>query len=95
MHGFDRYGFLRAGNSSSRCLGQNHVISWSRQQPAQAFRACAGFLGLTMRHDAERLDAVSFSSSVAAILKNRQEARAPEQQASLLHANPAVPSPPI
>jgi transposase len=72
------------------------IILRSRPHPEQGFRSCIGILRLTKRYDADRLDAACARalalgtrsySSVAAILKNRQEAKAPEQQPSLLHEN--------
>ena len=72
------------------------IILRSRPHPEQGFRSCIGILRLAQRYDAERLDAACARalalgtrsySSVAAILKNRQEAKAPEQQPSLLHEN--------
>jgi transposase len=72
------------------------VILRTRPHPEQGFRSCIGLLGLAKRYDAERLDAACARalalgtrsySSVAAILKNRQDGRAPEPQPSLLHEN--------
>ena len=72
------------------------IILRSRPHPEQGFRSCIGILRLAQRYDAERLDAACARAlalgtrsynSVAAILKNRQEAKAPEQQPSLLHEN--------
>jgi transposase len=72
------------------------IILRSRPHPEQGFRSCIGILRLAQRYDPERLDAACARalalgtrsySSVAAILKNRQEAKAPEQQSSLLHEN--------
>jgi transposase len=72
------------------------IILRSRPHPEQGFRSCIGILRLTKRYDTDRLDAACARalalgtrsySSVAAILKNRQEAKAPEQQPSLLHEN--------
>jgi hypothetical protein len=68
--------------------------------PEQGFRSCIGILGLRKRYSAERLDAACAKalalgtrsySSVAAILKNKQESKtAPQREAdqpSLLHDN--------
>ena len=72
------------------------IILRSRPHPEQGFRSCIGILRLAQRYDAERLDAACARAlalgtrsynSVAAILKNRQEAKAPEQQSSVLHEN--------
>jgi hypothetical protein len=70
------------------------IILHSPGHPVQEFPSCIATPGLVGSHDAERLEAVRAcapgsrsSSSVAAILKNRREARAPEQQPSRLHAN--------
>jgi transposase len=72
------------------------TILRARPHPEQGFRSCIGILRLVTRYDAERLDAACARalalgtrsySSVAAILKNRQEAREPEPQPSLLHEN--------
>ena len=72
------------------------IILRSRPHPEQGFRSCIGILGLARHYDAERLDAACARalalgtrsySSVAAILKNRQEAKAPDPQPSLLHEN--------
>ena len=60
------------------------VILRSRPHPEQGFRSCIGILGLVKRYGAERVDAACARalvlgtrsySSVAAILKNRKEAR--------------------
>jgi transposase len=72
------------------------VILRSRPHPEQGFRSCIGILRLAKSYDPERLDAACARalalgtrsySSVAAILKNRKEAKAQEQQPCLLHEN--------
>lgn len=73
------------------------VILRSRPHPEQGFRSCIGILGLAKRYDAERLDSACARalalgtrsySSVATILKNRQDAKPTEpEQPSLLHEN--------
>ena len=76
------------------------VILRSRPHPEQGFRSCIGILRLATRYDAERLDGACARalalgtrsySSVAAILKNKQESKtAPQRQTdqpSLLHDN--------
>jgi transposase len=73
------------------------VILRSRPHPEQGFRSCIGILGLRPRYGAERVDAACARalalgtrsySSVAAILKNRQEQKAsPDEQPSLFHEN--------
>jgi transposase len=73
------------------------VILRSRPHPEQGFRSCIGILGLAKRYDAERLDSACARalalgtrsySSVATILKNRQDAKPTEQEPpSLLHEN--------
>ncbi len=72
------------------------IILRSRPHPEQGFRSCIGILRLVTRYDAERLDAACARalalgtrsySSVAAILKNRQDAKAAAPQPSLLHEN--------
>ena len=73
------------------------VILRSRPHPEQGFRSCIGILGLAKRYDAERLDAACARalvlgtrsySSVATILKNRQDSKPTEpEQPSLLHEN--------
>jgi len=72
------------------------IILRSRPHPEQGFRSGIGILRLAKQYDAERLDAACARAlalgtrsyaSVAAILKNRQEAKATEQQPSLLHEN--------
>ncbi len=73
------------------------IILRSRPHPEQGFRSCVGILGLARRYDAERLDAACARalalgtrsySSVAAILKNAQEKKAPEtDQPILFHEN--------
>jgi transposase len=78
------------------------VILRSRPHPEQGFRSCIGILGLAKRYDAERLDAACARalvlgtrsySSVATILKNRQDRKPPEpEQPSLLHENIRGPS---
>ena len=76
-------------------------LRWSRSScarvhPEQGFRSCIGILGLAKRYDAERLNAACARAlalgtrsyaSVSAILKNRQEGKAPDPQPSLLHEN--------
>ena len=73
------------------------LILRSRPHPEQGFRSCIGILGLEKRHGAERLDAACARalalgtrsySSVAAILKNRQERSAAENAApGMTHEN--------
>jgi transposase len=72
------------------------LILRSRPHPEQGFRSCIGILRLAKQYDAERLDAACARAlalgtrsytSVAAILKNRKDGKAPEQQPSLLHEN--------
>jgi transposase len=73
------------------------LILRSRPHPEQGFRSCIGILGLAQRYDAERLDAACARAlalgtrsytSVATILKNRQEGKPTETpQSSLLHEN--------
>jgi transposase len=73
------------------------LILRSRPHPEQGFRSCIGILGLCKRYGAERLDAACARalllgtrsySSVAAILKNRQEGKgAAAEPPSLLHEN--------
>jgi transposase len=76
------------------------IILRSRPHPEQGFRSCIGILGLKKRYDVERLDAACGKalalgtrsySSVAAILKNKQENKTAQQggsdQPSLLHEN--------
>jgi transposase len=72
------------------------IILRSRPHPEQGFRSCIGILRLVTRYDAERLDAACARalalgtrsySSVAAILKNRQDARPAAPQPSLFHEN--------
>ena len=76
------------------------IVLRSRPHPEQGFRSCIGILGLRKRYSAERLDAACAKalalgtrsySSVAAILKNKQESKtAPQRetdQPSLLHDN--------
>jgi transposase len=73
------------------------IILRSRPHPEQGFRSCIGILRLVARYDAERLDAACARalalgtrsySSVAAILKNRQDAKAAAApQPNLLHEN--------
>jgi transposase len=72
------------------------IILRSRPHPEQGFRSCIGILRLVTRYDAERLDAACARalalgtrsySSVAAILKNRQDARPAAAQPSLFHEN--------
>ena len=74
------------------------IILRSRPHPEQGFRSCIGILGLAKRYDTERLDAACARalalgtrsySSVATILKNRQDGKAaePKQPSLLLHEN--------
>ena len=73
------------------------TILRSRPHPEQGFRSCIGILGLQKRYGAERLDGACARalalgtrsySSVAAILKNRQEAKPAERgSAGLFHEN--------
>jgi transposase len=76
------------------------IILRSRPHPEQGFRSCIGILGLKKRYGVERLDAACGKalalgtrsySSVAAILKNKQENKTAQQggsdQPSLLHEN--------
>jgi transposase len=76
------------------------IVLRSRPHPEQGFRSCIGILGLRKRYSAERLDAACAKalilgtrsySSVAAILKNKQESKTAHQretdQPSLLHDN--------
>jgi transposase len=76
------------------------IVLRSRPHPEQGFRSCIGILGLRKRYGVERLDAACAKaltlgtrsySSVAAILKNKQESKtAPQRetdQPSLLHDN--------
>lgn len=73
------------------------LILRSRPHPEQGFRSCIGILGLQRRYGAERLDGACARalalgtrsySSVAAILRHRQEAKpADNDPPSLLHEN--------
>jgi transposase len=76
------------------------IILRSRPHPEQGFRSCIGILGLGKRYGVERLDAACGKalalgtrsySSVAAILKNKQESKTAQQgvrdEPSLLHEN--------
>jgi transposase len=76
------------------------IVLRSRPHPEQGFRSCIGILGLRKRYGVERLDAACAKalalgtrsySSVAAILKNKQDSKtAPQRetdQPSLLHDN--------
>jgi transposase len=76
------------------------IVLRSRPHPEQGFRSCIGILGLRKRYGAERLDAACAKaltlgtrsySSVAAILKNKQESKTAHEretdQPSLLHDN--------
>ena len=73
------------------------IILRSRPHPEQGFRSCIGILGLGKRFGAERLDAASARalalgtrsySSVAAILKHRQDSKpATTEPPNLLHEN--------
>ena len=72
------------------------LILRSRPHPEQGFRSCIGILRLVPRYAAERVDAACARalalgtrsySSVATILKNRQDAKPEEPQPSLFHEN--------
>ena len=76
------------------------IVLRSRPHPEQGFRSCIRILGLRKRYAVERLDAACGKalvlgtrsySSVAAILKNKQESKTAHQgktdQPSLLHDN--------
>ena len=73
------------------------AILRARPHPEQGFRSCIGILGLRKRYGEERLDAACARAlalgtrsyaSVAAILKNRQDARpAPAEPGGLVHEN--------
>ena len=76
------------------------IVLRSRPHPEQGFRSCIGILGLQKRYGVERLDAACAKalalgtrsySSVAAILKNKQESKTAHErqtdQPSLLHDN--------
>jgi len=73
------------------------LILRSRPHPEQGFRSCIGILGLGKRYGAERLDGACARalalgtrsySSVAAILKHRQEAKpAEDDPPSMFHEN--------
>jgi transposase len=73
------------------------LILRSRPHPEQGFRSCIGILGLQKRYGAERLDGACARalalgtrsySSVAAILKHRQEAKpAEDDPPSMFHEN--------
>lgn len=73
------------------------TILRSRPHPEQGFRSCIGILSLQKRYGAERLDGACARAlalgtrsygSVAAILKNRQEAKSAERgSAGLFHEN--------
>ena len=73
------------------------LILRSRPHPEQGFRSCIGILGLVQHHGAERVDAACARAlaigtrsytSVAAILKNRQDQAADTAEApSLVHEN--------
>jgi transposase len=73
------------------------LILRSRPHPEQGFRSCIGILGLQKRYGAERLDGACARalalgtrsySSVAAILKNRQEAKPKENDPpGMFHEN--------
>lgn len=73
------------------------TILRSRPHPEQGFRSCIGILSLQKRYGAERLDGACAQAlalgtrsynSVAAILKNRQEAKPAERgSAGLFHEN--------
>lgn len=82
------------GDDTLALLG---IILRSRPHPEQGFRSCIGILGLGKRFGSERLDAACARalalgtrshSSVAAILKHRQDSKpAPTEPPSLLHEN--------
>ncbi len=82
------------GDDTATLVG---LILRSRPHPEQGFRSCIGILGLTGRYGAERVDAACARAlalgtrsytSVAAILKNRQDQPAsPAEAPSLLHEN--------
>ena len=81
------------GDDTAALVG---IILRSRPHPEQGFRSCIGILRLVARYDAERLDAACSRalalgtrsySSVAAILKNRQDAKPAAAQPGLLHEN--------
>src|SRR5271166_4971955 len=95
-------GQFLAASSERRAIGDDtaalvELVLRSRPHPEQGFRSCIGILGLAKRYDAERLDAACARalalgtrsySSVAAILKNVRQRKAPEpEQPSLLHEN--------
>jgi len=73
------------------------TILRSRPHPEQGFRSCIGILRLAARYDTERLDAACARAlalgtrsyrSVAEILKNRRDIKAPKtEQPSLFHEN--------
>jgi transposase len=74
------------------------LILRSRPHPEQGFRSCIGILRLKKNYGAERLDAACARAlalgtrsytSVATILKNRQDKPAPAgtEQPSLFHEN--------
>jgi transposase len=72
------------------------LILRSRPHPEQGFRSCIGILRLVARYDAERVDGACARalalgtrsySSVATILKNRQDAKPAAPQPSLFHEN--------
>jgi transposase len=85
------------GNNAAALV---EIVLRSRPHPEQGFRSCIGILGLRKRYEVERLDAACGKalalgtrsySSVAAILKNKQENKNASQgktdQPSLLHHN--------
>jgi transposase len=85
------------GNNAAALV---EIVLRSRPHPEQGFRSCIGILGLRKRYEVERLDAACGKalalgtrsySSVAAILKNKQENKNASQgktdQPSLLHDN--------
>ena len=90
-HHPERSGFLRrtefiGGTANTEILVD--VIMRNRPHPEQGFRSCIGILRLAKTYGSERLeaaceraleiDATSYSS-VASILKNKLERRAPRQ----------------
>jgi transposase len=85
----------------ARAIGEDtaaliELILRSRPHPEQGFRSCIGILRLVTRYDAERVDAACARalaigtrsySSVATILKNRQDGKPAEPQPGLFHEN--------
>ena len=85
------------GDDAAALVG---IILRSRPHPEQGFRSCIGILGLRKQYGVERLEAACARalalgtrsySSVAAILKNKQESKTAREretkQPSLLHDN--------